>query len=774
MHKVSTKAQLRIDVQAIERTRVKSDCQRRTASTNLEPVIDCLRPDPNLRLRVNTHVAENQSIPRVVRFGVFEANLQTGELRKQGLKLKIPPQSFKVLAILLERPRELITREEIQQRLWPADTFVDFDHSLNTAINKIRETLADNAETPHFIETIPRKGYRFVASLEQHDTISVPVVASPARAKQQESRPATSKSRRWAIMVTAALAALAIGLLFSPRDSQVPPPRILNYTQITNDGADKLSVYSIGSVPPPMVTDGVRLYFNERRENQTYAIAEVSVSGGETMLLPTTFPNVAVVGISPSGSDLLAYTFLAYESQVPVWAVPLPSGSPRRIGTLLAVDADWSADGQILYTSGHDVFTAKSDGTAVHRLASVAGLPAWPRLSPDGRVVRFTEYNPATDTGSLWQVSADGTHLHPLLPGWKHHATECCGNWTPAGTYFLFQSTKNGRTDIWAIREKRDWWHAPTPEPRQLTAGPMNLSLPLVSKDEKRLFALGVRFRGELVRYDNKSRQFVPWLGGISATGLTFSRDGEWVAYASFPEGILWKSRIDGSQRTQLTFPPMEVSGPRWSPDGRRIAFMGREPGHAWKIFAMPSAGGGNPEELVAYLGIQAGPDWSPDGNSIVFAGLPEDVSGDAEATAVHVTDLKSGQTTTLPASSGLYCPRWSPKGAYIAATAANGQRLMLFDISQQKWILLANVPASCATWSRDGKYLYFQSVNVKEPAVYRVSLATRGVDSLFNITIQSTDGRVPWWNELAPDGSPLLLRDESNEEVYSLECELP
>jgi Tol biopolymer transport system component/DNA-binding winged helix-turn-helix (wHTH) protein len=714
-------------------------------------------------------VAENQPVPKVVCFGVFEANRATGELRKQGLKLKLPPQSFQVLTMLLERPGELVTREEIQKRLWPADTFVDFDHSLNTAINKIRETLADNAETPHFIETIPRKGYRFVASVERHDAIPAPV-----KADKQEFHPATSKGRRWAIMVTAVLAALAIGLVLVRRDSQLPPPRVLNYTQITNDGADKSSVYSIGSVPPPMVTDGTRLYFNERRENQTYAIAEVAVSGGETLLLPTAFPNVAVVGISPNGSDLLAYTFLAYESHVPLWVVHLPSGSPRRVGAFLAVDADWSADGQILYTSDHGVFTAKSDGTGVRKLASVAGLPASPRLSPDGRAVRFTEYDPATDTSSLWEVSADGTHLHPLLPAWKHHAVECCGNWTPDGMYFLFQSTQNGRTDVWAIREKRDWWHVRTPEPRQLTAGPMSLSLPLVSKDGKRLFALGVRFRGELVRYDNKSQHFVTWLGGISATGLTFSRDGEWVAYASFPEGILWKTKIDGSQRTQLTFPPMETSGPRWSPDGRRIAFTGRQPGQAWKIFAVPSAGGGNPEELVAYPGIQAGPDWSPDGNSIVFAGLPEDVSGDAEATAVHVTDLKNEQTTTLPASSGLYCPRWSPKGAYIAATAANGERLMLFDTTRPAWIQLANVPASCATWSRDGKYLYFQSVNIKEPAVYRVSLATRRVEHLINVTIRQIDARVPWWNELAPDGSPLLMRDESSEEIYALDWELP
>jgi len=542
-------------------------------------------------------VREGQSVSNVVRFGVFEANLETGELRKQGLKVKLPPQSFKVLAMLLERPGEVVTREEMQKNLWPADTFVDFDHSLNTAINKIREILADNAETPHFIETIPRKGYRFVAPVGQAGTS---VMAGSTAAKHAESQPASFNS--WwhsAVFVTAVLAVLVATLLLERRGLQLSPPRVLSYTQITHDGADKLSVYSIGSVPPPMVTDGLRIYFNERRGNQNYSIAQVSINGGETQLLPTTFPNVAVVGISPSGSDLLAYTFLAYESLVPLWVVPVPSGSPRRVGDFLAVDADWSANGELLYTKDHDIFSAKTDGTATRKLANVAGVPAWPRLSPDGRVVRFTEYNPATDSSSLWEVSRDGTNLHALLAGWKHHGVECCGSWTPDGSYFLFQATQNGRTDLWVIREKSEWWrHARPSEPRQLTAGPISLSSPLASRDAKRLFALGVRFRGELVRYDDKSHQFVPWLGGISATSVTFSPDREWVAYASFPEGILWKSKIDGSQRTQLTFSPMEVNAPRWSRDGRRIAFMGRQPDEAWKIFASSSSGGTNPDLL--------------------------------------------------------------------------------------------------------------------------------------------------------------------------------
>jgi DNA-binding winged helix-turn-helix (wHTH) protein len=107
---------------------------------------------------------------RLVRFGTFEVELTAGELRKSGLKLKLTGQPFQVLAILLERPGEVVTREELQKRLWP-HTFVDVDHNLNTAINKIREVLGDSAENPRFLETLPRRGYRFIAQLEERPTL---------------------------------------------------------------------------------------------------------------------------------------------------------------------------------------------------------------------------------------------------------------------------------------------------------------------------------------------------------------------------------------------------------------------------------------------------------------------------------------------------------------------------------------------------------------------------------------------------------------------------
>jgi Tol biopolymer transport system component/DNA-binding winged helix-turn-helix (wHTH) protein len=716
--------------------------------------------------------------PRVLRFGVFEVDLQEGELRKSGIRIRLQEQPFQILVILLQRRGELVTREELQQRLWAADTFVDFDHSLNSAIKKLREALGDQAENPRFVETLHRRGYRFIAPVEGQPAASGLITRAQGEAEAGKATPGAGEESaaravpRWVKIVGATAAVLAAGSLVAWWLSPLSAPRILNYTQITKDGADKINALSIGSIPTPIVTDGSRVYFTEARGG-SFAIGQVSVTGGETAMVPTPFPNAGAIGISPSGSDLLVYTWLANEVRVPLWVVPVLGGSPRRIGEVTQ-DATWSPDGQIVLTRDHDLYVAQSNGTAARKLVSVAGLPVWPRWSPDGKVLRFTEHDPRKDSSSLWQVSADGTQLHPVLPDWSNHAAECCGNWTPDGRYFVFQSTRNGRTDLWAIREKQNAGRKADREPVQLTAGPMSLSVPLPSKDGKKLFAVGTQLRGELVRYDVKSGQFVPYMDGISAMGVAFSREGDWVAYVAYPERTLWRSKVDGSERLQLTFPPLEALAPRWSPDGKRIAFMGRNPGQGWRLYLVASEGGSSPQELLPGNDGQAAPDWSPDGNSMVFSGFPEEISGDASATSVHLLDLKTLQASILPGSEGLYCPRWSPDGRYISATSADGKRLMLFDTTSRKWSEPEDLPEGCPAWSHDGMYLYFQSFDVKEPALFRMRISDRKRERLANINLRRNEADWFWWNGLAPDDSPLVLRDESSEEIYALDWFLP
>src|SRR4030095_9322300 len=142
----------------------------------------------------------------------------------------------------------------------------------------------------------------------------------------------------------------------------------------------------------------------------------------------------------------------------------------------------------------------------------------------------------------------DGTQLHRLLPGWNEPPGECCGQWTADGKYYVFSSIREGKPNLWALREKAGFLRSGSHEPTQLTAGPLNFSYPLPSKDGKRLYAVGQQLRGGLVRYDAKTKQLVGYLSGISATFPDFSGDGEWVCYVTYPEFSLWRSKLDGSQ----------------------------------------------------------------------------------------------------------------------------------------------------------------------------------------------------------------------------------
>ena len=233
-------------------------------------------------------MAEGLHSPRVISFGIFEVDLQTGELRKAGLKLKLTGQPFQVLAILLERPGDVVTREELQKRLWP-DTFVDIDHNLNTAINKIREALDDSAESPRFVETLPRRGYRFISSVNRENANASAAdserlkgeIGSGKTAAVDAVAPATSPKFRWLGVLAAGIVILAIVATFVwPRLTQTPP-RVLATTQLTGDGMTKTR----------LLTDGSRLYITETKR-QSQFLVQASVAGGETSRIPTPFPNV--------------------------------------------------------------------------------------------------------------------------------------------------------------------------------------------------------------------------------------------------------------------------------------------------------------------------------------------------------------------------------------------------------------------------------------------------------------------------------------------------
>jgi Tol biopolymer transport system component len=515
----------------------------------------------------------------------------------------------------------------------------------------------------------------------------------------------------------------------------------------------------VGIVPGAVVTDGLRLYFEEQIGG-AWGIAQVSVGGGDTVPVSTPFPNPGILDISPNGSDLLFISFTGSEVVYPLWDFPLLGGAPRRITNLLVTDATWSPDGHgIAYLVGADVFTARPDGTDAKRLADLeSGTAAFPRWSPDGRTLRFTVYDSRNLSMSLWEVEANGSNLRPVLPGWNDPPSECCGNWTADGRYFVFESTRKDRTDIWALAETGGGLGGKR-QPKQLTSGPLSFWTPIPSKDGKKLFVLGTQRRGELVRLDLKSGRFTPYLNG---------------AFVKYPEGSLWRSKMDGSERLQISFFPMQTAMPRWSPDGKQIAFMGHLPGKARRIYLI-SADGGSPEELLAGDSNEADPDWSPDGQFIVFGGLSAQESGAPGLTTISKVELGNRHVSVLPGSQGLFRPRWSPDGKYIVAQTDDSTKLMLFEVTTQRWTVLAREGIGYSSWSADSQYIYFDSPFGSDPALYRVRASGGSPEKIASLKdFRRASMGLESWSGLAPDDSPLLLRDAGSQEIYAIDVQLP
>ena len=303
-------------------------------------------------------------------------------------------------------------------------------------------------------------------------------------------------------------------------------------------------------------------------------------------------PPFSRLNVSPDGAEILVKDNQGTDYRGELWRLPILGGSPRRLGGLVGQDAAWSPDGKTLvYADGSELFLARNDGTEPRKLVSLTGRGFYPAWSPGGSKLRFTVIDDKTRGNSLWEVSAQGTNLHPLFPAWHNPADECCGKWTADGKYFVFES----QGQIWALSEEGTFLHRSAGKPIQLTSSPLGLFTPLPSKDGKKLFVVGRSYRGELQRGESKSGSFAPFLSGISAEDVVFSKDGQWLAYVSYPEGILWRSKPDGTQKIQLSSAPLFAALPRWSPDGKQIVFYNYSVGEPGRIYVVSAHGGSSP-----------------------------------------------------------------------------------------------------------------------------------------------------------------------------------
>jgi DNA-binding winged helix-turn-helix (wHTH) protein/Tol biopolymer transport system component len=688
---------------------------------------------------------------QLVRFGEFELDLTTRELWSNGQRQTLAPQQFQLLQLLLDHRGELVTRDVLVHHLWPAGTFVDYEHGIKKAIKRLRESLDDSADYPRFIETLPRQGYRFIATISEQ--ASEPSTVGPTlvpylHPDSAESDTVPPRSHHtWLYLIAILILLSAAAYVIRP----VSLPGLSSSSAVTNDGIKKYSP----------ATDGSRIYFVERIAGG-FSLMETSIRGGTPGKLPIENSRIRLFDVSSAGTDLL-FGGPVEKKSFSLWIVPLPTGAPHRIGDVLTSGASFSPDGShIVFTRDSAIFLMKADGSEQQKLLSLPPLMlSSPRISPDMKRLRFTAFNPATGVADIWEASANGENPHQLWKDWEPLVSKCCGSWSADGRSFYFQTYNEFIS--------HDIWIAPGAEstlrfrstPVALTNGPLFYSDPAPSRDNQTVLVSGSQYRAELIRWDGKA--FVPFLSGISASDVEVSRDGQWVTYVDYPEMTLWRSRIDGTDRMQLTFSP-EAFLPRWSPDGKSILFTQIETGKRCAMFIV-SREGGTPTEVVPEdRSNQIDATWLPNGDAIVFGRTHLDPT-----LAIYSFDFETRQMSKIPGSDGLTAPRVSPDGAYIIALSKDWTTLKLYDYTTASWSDLASIASGIgyANWSHDSKFIYARTRRDKGREIIKIGVKDHQLKTFLNT--DDVDEPDPLWMGLANDDSVMIRRDRSTREIYAL-----
>jgi DNA-binding winged helix-turn-helix (wHTH) protein/WD40 repeat protein len=725
---------------------------------------------------------------RVCRFGLYEADLDTGTLKRHGIPVKLQEQPFRILTFLLERPGHIISREELCNRLWPEGTYVEFDGSLNTALMKLRAVLNDDPENPRFVETVPKKGYRFIAPVHFQEPLPAAIATStetesevlPAGAVEVppdtnveiSTLPAVGSKPYGLILASCilVLAASVIGALAIWRYWPAEDPKVLKITQLTHTGR-----VAAGS---QIVSDGARLYFVSR-ENGSWTLMTTSVHGGSVEKLPSPFENTILFDLSPDRTQLLIGPFARDDDQVPLWIWPAHGGVPHRLGDVTAADAAWApVGGLIAFTQGELLMTVRRDGSAVTEIHKFAGRPHSPVWSADGTRIRFTVTDYDRTADEMWEVGADGKNLRRVLLSANNDLHDTTGAWSADGRYFLYTAGPDSHlsevvdsvSNVWVALGRQSAFsrkHAPA----ELTHGPVAFRSVTGAGDSNRFFALGTHPEYQLIRMNPRSGQNDVILPDAGATDVDATPDGEWLVYSLRENGALWKSRRTGTERIELTASAPGALAPQWSPDGREVLFTGFFLAKHPQLYLVPS-NGGIPRALLGdpANGSTRSGDWSPDGKIILFDYF------EGEASELRTMERDSGKVSKLPESQGLVQPRWSPDGKFVAGINSKTHDILLYTLATQKWSVLADsTNAQGMRWSADSNYVYYQEMADPEQSVYRVRIGRALPEKVvgFKDYLGSMASQCHFTG-VAPDGAIYATVDRGGTDIYALDLKLP
>ena len=719
--------------------------------------------------------------PTRVKFGAdLELDLETYRLTRGGRVLRMERIPRNILLLLIERRGDIVTRQQLVERIWGPGIFLDTDNAINGAIRKIRQTLKDRTEQPRYIETVTGQGYRFIAAVTEYaaptlpliqpgpavETESVSSLAGPSKPLDSDA-PVAAPRHRWRPMFRLALL-VPVGLgavLVSAAVFSAPKAPLVRFLQpAVSDRAEPWH---------SLVTDGTRVYFMERSGSQWNPV-QTSLMAGSPSPVRAPFPNTRILDVSRDRSEFLIGTFETPGGSLPLWIWPVQGGPPVRVDGITVEEAIWTPDGRgVVYTRASEIRIARRDGRDDRLLIATPGKPHMLRWSPDARRLSYTVADLRTSARSLWEAHADGREARVRVPPTDARGV-CCGSWTPDGRHFIYSASTAGIFNLWAIREAPGLLSWRTAHPVQLTSSPTSTYASLPTADG-RLFTFMDGSRFEYVKYSPATEQVVPVFSDLHALDLQISPDGTQVAFQRFPDFSLWRSKIDGTERLRLVDAPMRASQPRWSPDGRRVAFEGWRPGGQIRAYVVGADGGPVEEILPNHAGTQSLPTWSPDGRSVVVALNIRASENAGMPRGLYIVDASTRSATKVPASEGMTTPSWSPDGRQLVAKDQVEQHLMRFEPATKSWTAIATARRLSGTsWSGDSQFVYYQDSLESGSPVYRVNVASATREKVFSLEPLLKRGiHACAFQGIAPDGAALIQLTRAGTQIYALDLEL-
>ena len=679
-----------------------------------------------------------------IRFDVFEVDLRAGELLKEGRKIKLQEQPFRVLFLLLQRRGEVVTRGELRQELWPADTFVDFDHGLNSAVARLREALRDSAEKPCFIETVAKRGYRFIAPIQPNP--EAPTVAASV-APQTPWRPRRSFWIGATIYLTV-VCSISIWALYRPGRS----------TQLAKIEVVPLIGLRGYQATPAFSPDGTLVAFRQSDGGNNTGIYAAGVGGAKSIQL-TNDPGDCCPAWSPDGRQI---AFARYSGDsFSIFTIPALGGTERRLyrgPDHLGGGLSWSADGSVIaFTESHGSDPTRAwiaglslSDSSIREISSPS--PGWidrsPSYSPDGKRLAFIRSAVAGVSNDIYVMPAKGGRVKRLT--FDHRPMTGSLAWTGDSREIVFASARGAEMGLWVVAADGG-----IPEP---VAGPVGeAAWPTIpSKSDSTLVYEQSIGKADVWRLDLKDTKHPqkPPFALVSEKGdkmrPELSPDGKRVVFESDRLGFwdIWTCDVDGSRCDQITSLHGTAGRARWSPNGRYLAFE-FHPNERSEIYIV-EVPGGIPRLLPTISGSDnLSPSWSRDGKWIYFAS-----KHGAEAFQIWKIPVQGGTPVRLTKNGGI-SPVESFDGntLYYSKYEQNGVWRMPLQGGEESEVLSDIDPGGWPNWALTADGIYF----LKFGKFPHVDLAFLDFASGKTHVVWPLQQRVGWGLSSSVDGKSLV-----------------